>query len=115
MNKLTRIEKDEKVVVNVALRLACRLEVFGKLVLRAALDCDYWSDRRVVLWENASAWLWGNASAVLRGNASAVLWGNASAVLREMLRLCCGETRSLGHLARDVKPSFTDFPSASPA
>ena len=83
LDKLKRVEKDERVYIQAELKLNCKLEVFGFLRVDTKLDCSWMEGRYAELRENASAVLRGNASAELRENASAVLRGNASAVLRE--------------------------------
>ena len=69
LDKIKRVEKDEELVIKVALRLNFELEVFGKLRLRASLDCNRWEGRRIVARGNSSVEAWGNSSVVARGNS----------------------------------------------
>ena len=83
LDKIKRVEKDEELVIKVALRLNFELEVFGKLRLRASLDCNRWEGRRIVARGNSSVEAWGNSSVVARGNSSVVAWENSSVEARE--------------------------------
>jgi len=94
LDKITRIEKDEEVIIESQIEsqlvLNCCISVFGKLRIHAQVACS-WGGKYFVARENASVVAWGNASVVAwenasveaRGNASVEAWENASVVARE--------------------------------
>jgi hypothetical protein len=97
LDAIKEVKVDEEVVIEVALTLNAKLYVFGRLSMRANLNCS-WNGRCVVARENSSvvarghssveAWghsfveAWENSSVVARGHSSVVARGNSSVVAR---------------------------------
>ena len=64
LDKLQRVEIDERVIIDNNLVLNCELEVFGTLIIKAELQCDWFNNRYIVARENSSPSIvtWGNSS-----------------------------------------------------
>ena len=85
LDRITQIEKNEEVIIESELTLSAILKVFGKLRLRAKLNCswnaryiDAWGNSSVEAWGNSSVEAWENSSVDARENSSVVAWGNSS-------------------------------------
>ncbi len=64
LDELKKIEKDEEVIIEKDLKLNCIVEVWGKLIINAKIDCSWFEDRYFVARGNSAPSIeaWGNSA-----------------------------------------------------
>ena len=101
-DNITEVKADEEVITECDLKLNCKLQVFGKLLIKFKLDCS-WCERYVVARESSSVEsressrvvAWGSSSVVALGSSSVVAWGSSSVVARGSSRVVARESSSV--------------------